>query len=357
MSLFISPLELRARALTDLRLGLPVVINLPQPLVVCAAETLTNDRLAELRSLGEVQGVVSKWRADTLKINAYDGDLARIKVPSSVDARWCQAVADPTMDLTYPLKGPFDTVRDECAKGQRLAISLLKDAQMLPMAVVVQSPHFLKNFDNTNNITIIQHDTMYDSEYSHVVSAPLPLEVSQSGRLHIFRPNGGGEEHYAVEVGAPDRSLSVLTRMHSACFTGDVLGSLKCDCGPQLKGALAQMGQEGAGILLYLNQEGRGIGLANKMRAYALQSQGFDTVEANHRLGFEDDERDFQIGAELLKSLGFLTIRLMTNNPKKVARLQDQGLTVTERVPLVVGGTAQNRGYLRTKAEKSGHLL
>ena len=123
------------------------------------------------------------------------------------------------------------------------------------------------------------------------------------------------------------------------------------------KGALAQMGQEGAGILLYLNQEGRGIGLANKMRAYALQSQGFDTVEANHRLGFEDDERDFQIGAELLKSLGFLSIRLMTNNPNKVARLQDQGLMVTERVPLVVGGTAQNRGYLRTKAEKSGHLL
>ena len=110
-------------------------------------------------------------------------------------------------------------------------------------------------------------------------------------------------------------------------------------------------------ILLYLNQEGRGIGLANKMRAYALQSQGFDTVEANHRLGFEDDERDFQIGAELLKSLGFLSIRLMTNNPNKVARLQDQGLMVTERVPLVVGGTAQNRGYLRTKAEKSGHLL
>jgi GTP cyclohydrolase II len=200
-------------------------------------------------------------------------------------------------------------------------------------------------------------DILLEPGFAHVVSAQLPLEVSQAGRLHVFRPDGGGDEHYAVEIGAPDRAAPVLTRLHSACFTGDILGSLKCDCGPQLKGALAQMGQEGAGILLYLNQEGRGIGLANKMRAYALQSQGFDTVEANHRLGFEDDERDFQIGAELLKSLGFLSIRLMTNNPNKVARLQDQGLMVTERVPLVVGGTAQNRGYLRTKAEKSGHLL
>ncbi len=167
-------------------------------------------------------------------------------------------------------------------------------------------------------------------------------------------PYGGGDEHYAVAIGTPDRATPVLTRLHSACFTGDILGSLKCDCGPQLKGALAQMGHEGAGVLLYLNQEGRGIGLANKMRAYALQDQGFDTVEANHRLGFEDDERDFQIGAELLKSLGFSEIRLMTNNPSKVARLQDQGLKVVERVPLIVGATTQNRSYLQTRLKNLG---
>jgi len=149
----------------------------------------------------------------------------------------------------------------------------------------------------------------------------------------------------------------VLARLHSACFTGDVLGSLKCDCGPQLRAALAQMGAEGAGVLLYLNQEGRGIGLANKLRAYALQDQGFDTVEANHRLGFEDDERDFRLGAGILRRMGFAAVRLMTNNPAKVAMMAAMGLEVAERVPLRVGRTPQNAAYLATKAAKSGHLL
>ena len=164
-------------------------------------------------------------------------------------------------------------------------------------------------------------------------------------------------DSYAIEIGRPDRAAPVLARLHSACFTGDLMGSLKCDCGPQLRGALAQMGNEGSGVLLYLNQEGRGIGLANKMRAYALQDQGFDTVEANHRLGFEDDERDFRLGADLLKSLGFSAVRLLTNNPAKIAMMEKSGIQVTERVPLRVGETTFNKDYLATKASKSGHLL
>ena len=183
------------------------------------------------------------------------------------------------------------------------------------------------------------------------------MEASEAGRLHVYRPDDGGEEHYAIEVGRPDRAAPVLARLHSACFTGDVMGSLKCDCGPQLRAALAQMGAEGAGVLLYLNQEGRGIGLANKMRAYSLQDQGFDTVEANHRLGFEDDERDFRLGSDILKSLGFDAVRLLTNNPAKVAMMEASGVSVTERVPLKVGETPQNEAYLATKAKKSGHLL
>jgi GTP cyclohydrolase II len=190
-----------------------------------------------------------------------------------------------------------------------------------------------------------------------VAAARVPLEFDAASRVRVFRPLDGAEEHYAVEIGSPDRAAPVLCRLHSACFTGDLVGSLKCDCGPQLRAALQQIGAEGAGMLLYLNQEGRGIGLANKLRAYALQDQGFDTVEANHRLGFEDDERDFRIGANILRALGFSRVRLMTNNPAKVAMMHGCGLDVVERVPLRVGRTRFNAGYLRTKAAKSGHLL
>ena len=351
MSLIPSPVELRARALTDLRMGMPVVLDLPQPLVICASETLTEARLSSLRSLGDVEAVVSKWRANTLKIPVYDTDVARIHVPETVDALWCQAAADPVLDMNYPMKGPFRPIRGGDATGARVAVSLLKAAQLLPMALMVsvaQAPE---------GLTKIPTKILLDTGLGYIVSAPLPLQVSQAGRLHVFRPNDGGYEHYAVEIGAPDRKVPILTRLHSACFTGDILGSLKCDCGPQLNGAMAQMGSEGAGVLLYLNQEGRGIGLANKMRAYALQSQGFDTVQANHRLGFDDDERDFRIGAEILKSLGFSTIRLMTNNLSKVDRLKDQGLNVVERVPLIIDRTQHNNKYLQTKLEKSGHIL
>ena len=351
MSLIPSPVELRARALTDLRMGMPVVLDLPQPLVICASETLTEARLSSLRSLGEVEAVVSKWRANTLKIPVYDTDVARIHVPETVDALWCQAAADPVLDMNYPMKGPFRPIRGGDATGARAAVNLLKAAQLLPMALmvsVVQAPE---------GLTKIPTKILLDTGLGHIVSAALPLHVSQAGRLHVFRPNDGGDEHYAVEIGTPDRMEPILTRLHSACFTGDILGSLKCDCGPQLNGAMVQMGSEGAGILVYLNQEGRGIGLANKMRAYALQSQGFDTVQANHRLGFDDDERDFRIGAEILKSLGFSNIRLMTNNLKKVDRLKDQGLNVVERVPLIINRNQHNSKYLQTKLEKSGHIL
>jgi GTP cyclohydrolase II len=219
-----------------------------------------------------------------------------------------------------------------------------------------------KGFAQENGLTLVDIDQAAPligaaAQLHSVVSARLPMAVSQAGRVHVFRPEDGGEEHYAIEIGAPARDAPVLARLHSACFTGDLMGSLKCDCGPQLRTALAQMGTEGAGILLYLNQEGRGIGLANKMRAYSLQDQGFDTVEANHRLGFEDDERDFAIGAAILRKLGFHAIRLMTNNPAKVAMMRANGLDVVERVPLLVGKTKENSAYLATKAAKSGHLL
>ena len=361
MSLLPDITELLARARADLRMGLPVVFTTDaQTVLVAAAETLSAQRLADLRALDAAAVLaITARRAETLKARAYDGDLARIELPGAADLKWVQAIADPADDLLAPMKGPLRTCRDGDADPHRLAITLLKAARLLPAAIVVSLPPGAMTEANLTRIALApaKEHLATRSPLHPIVNARLPMSVSEAGRLHVFRPEDGGEEHYAVEIGRPDRSQPVLARLHSACLTGDLLGSLKCDCGPQLRAALAQMGREGAGILLYLNQEGRGIGLANKMRAYSLQDQGFDTVEANHRLGFEDDERDFRLGSDILRTLGFSKVRLLTNNPAKIAMMEKTGIQVTERVPLRVGETDQNRAYLATKAAKSGHLL
>ncbi len=364
MSFAPTPPELLARARADLRMGVPVVLSGPggAGALVMAAETLSAPRLGDLRALGgQPVLAITARRATTLKARPYDGDLARIALPADAGLAWVLAVADPADDLDMPMKGPFTTLRDGPADLHRLALGLAKSAQLLPAALVHDLPD-ADGFSRAQGLTQLPAQLVApllaaSPRPDAVVNARLPVEASEAGRLHIFRPGDGSEEHYAFEIGQPKRDEPVLARLHSACFTGDVLGSLKCDCGPQLRGALAQMGAAGAGVLLYLNQEGRGIGLANKMRAYSLQDQGFDTVEANHRLGFEDDERDFRLGADILKTMGFSAVRLLTNNPRKIAMMEKQGITVAERVPLKLGETAHNRAYLATKAAKSGHLL
>ena len=362
MSLMPTTIELLARARVDLRMGLPVVLTAGgEAALAVSAETLTADRLAGLRELGTPVLALTARRAETLKARVYDEDVARIALPEDADRRWIEALADPADDLNTPMKGPLSSLRDGSADLHRLAIALVKSARLLPAAVLVPvtSPGvFALNHSLTALSRVAAEPLLNESSPLHpVAAARLPMDAAEAGRLHIFRPEDGNEEHYAIEIGRPDRSKPVLARLHSACFTGDVLGLLKCDCGPQLRGALAQMGTEGAGVLLYLNQEGRGIGLANKMRAYSLQDQGFDTVEANHRLGFEDDERDFRLGADILRKMGFSQVRLLTNNPNKIAMMENTGIKVAERVPLKVGENAHNRNYLATKAAKSGHML
>ncbi len=363
MSLGLSARERLARARSDLRMGAVVALGDDESAaLVLAAETATAGRLADLRALGAADLALTGWRAETLKARAYDGDLARIALPAEAGLDWVRATADPSTDLEWPMKGPYVSRRGGDAALHRAAIALCKAAHLLPSAVVVPLPRLeVEAIAGAARLTLVEIGEVpadaVPPRMVEVAGARVPLEVSEAGRVRVFRPRDGGEEHYAVSIGSPDRSVPVLCRLHSACFTGDLLGSLKCDCGPQLHAALEQIAAEGAGVLLYLNQEGRGIGLANKMRAYALQDQGFDTVEANHRLGFEDDERDFRIGADILRTLGFRQVRLMTNNPKKVAMMQNCGLEVVERVPLKVGRTRFNAGYLRTKATKSGHLL
>ncbi len=189
-----------------------------------------------------------------------------------------------------------------------------------------------------------------------VKSIRFPTEYGEF-TLHLYRSLASGHHHIALVKGTVERDSPTLVRVHSQCFTGDVFGSLRCDCGPQLHQAMTRIEEEGAGVLLYMNQEGRGIGLENKIRAYALQDDGHDTVEANEALGFPADLRDYGVGAQILSDLGVGKIRLLTNNPKKVVGLAAHGLEVVDRVPIEIPANDDNRRYLAAKRDKLGHML
>jgi 3,4-dihydroxy 2-butanone 4-phosphate synthase/GTP cyclohydrolase II len=189
-----------------------------------------------------------------------------------------------------------------------------------------------------------------------VASADLPTEHG-AFRIHAYENELTGQTHVALVRGEIADGADVLVRVHSKCLTGDVFHSARCDCGDQLETAMARIAAEGRGVLLYLNQEGRGIGLANKIRAYQLQDQGLDTVEANERLGFKADQRDYGIGAQILNDLGVKTMRLLTNNPRKFVGLQGYGLSISEPVPLEIPASDSTRRYLKTKKDKLGHKL
>ncbi len=196
-----------------------------------------------------------------------------------------------------------------------------------------------------------------DKIFDHVATSLLPTKHGEF-RIHVYKPIGESVEHVAIVKGELKDQEKVLVRVHSECLTGDVLGSLRCDCGEQLDAALGMIAAEGLGVVVYLRgHEGRGIGLANKIRAYQLQDQGQDTVEANLALGLPVDTRDYQVAAQILNDLGVKTIRLMTNNPKKMKKLADYGMHVVERVPVLTAHTPHNIGYLRTKQQKLGHML
>ncbi len=348
-----------ARIVGDLRLGLPVVLAGEEgAAMVVPVETLRPERLEAMRDEG-MELILTARRAEALH-HPVATDVARIPVARDVGLEWLQAMADPSCSMAGPAALPR-APRAAAGALHRAAIRLAKSAELVPAALVVPGPDVMATALRHNLSILSAEEALLHSEQAPnpqpVSDARVPMAAAAAGRLHVFRPDAHGPEHYAIQVGEPDPDRPVLVRLHSACFTGDVLGSLKCDCGPQLQAAIAAMNEAGSGVLLYLNQEGRGIGLANKMRAYGMQDQGLDTVEANHRLGFEDDERDFRIGAALLRQMGISQVKLLTNNPAKIRRLESEGITVADRVPLMVGRGPENTRYLDTKAAKSGHLL
>ncbi len=258
------------------------------------------------------------------------------------------ALADPGRDLDRAPIGPLEPV----APGEPLllvaAIALARLAGLLP-AMWLLPP----GSDATTSLELVDLDRPVGATI--VARASLPLVGLPPSQMVSFRDPATGEDHVGLVIGA-FAGEPPLVRLHSECLTGDVFGSLKCDCGPQLKHALQLIGDEGGGVLLYLRQEGRGIGLANKLRAYQLQDRGLDTVDANRRLGFADDERDYRMAAAMLRALGIDRVRLLTNNPAKVEGLEAEGITVTERVAHHMPTNPHNADYVATKRSRSGHL-
>jgi len=247
------------------------------------------------------------------------------------------------------------------------AIELAKLARLLPAVVLgpLTADPNNKRRDWARDQDLVYVDAADVNAYEEnssrnlhqVAQANVPLEGAENARILAWRPSDGGKEHLAIVVGEIDPTEPVLIRLHSECFTGDLLGSLRCDCGVQLRGAIAELAKHGSGVLLYLAQEGRGIGLVNKLRAYELQDEGFDTIDANEQLGFDADERIYAPAATMLSRMGINRVRLLTNNPQKISQLERYGIEVAERVAHSFPANGHNENYLRTKAERAGHLL
>jgi GTP cyclohydrolase II len=345
-----------ARAVDALRRGWPVAIRGGDgTLTLLAIETADVERLNTFDPEAAAPVLLSAGRAATLKLAnqreaaAPDGPVLVERVPW-LDFDTAIALADPQLDLATPLKGPFRAIEIVASEAAAAALRLARIAGLLPAFFALPG-------DADNAITPADIDAHEDADRLRIVGrARLPVAGAEDSEIVAFRTDEMPGEHVALLIGQPD-GRPPLVRLHSECLTGDVLGSLKCDCGPQLKAAIAAIEANGWGILLYLRQEGRGIGLINKLRAYALQDQGFDTVDANTRLGFAVDARNFAVAGRMLVLLGQKKVRLLTNNPDKVAALEAAGIAVAESVPHKLPPNPHNAQYLATKRDRTGHQL
>lgn len=347
------------RAMGELRRGQPVALTRHGAMLalIAAAEmpAEASAQLARYGSRSALSVVLTGMRA--LKLGLTDGDrgVVELRHPQGFDPALLRGLSDP--EAAHRPDAGLSVVAGDAA-GQA-AIGLVKAARLLPAALLLRLdgdavPAGLVSLDLGLWDGFARDGGQTVRE---VTRAQVPLEGAEDAVLVSFRPSDGGKEHLAILIGDPDPAGVVLARLHSECFTGDLLGSLRCDCGEQLRGAISEIQTRGGGVLLYLAQEGRGIGLANKLRAYRLQDDGFDTVDANEMLGFDADERVYAPAAAMLRALGFTRVALMTNNPEKLAGLAEHGVEVAERVPHAFAANGHNARYLATKAERSGHML
>jgi GTP cyclohydrolase II len=353
------------RAASELRRGVPVVLTGDSPLVLLAAETAGAAAVAEMEALtGSLPYLLLAPARAAAILRAPmqpDAEAAAVVLPRSLLVpESFQSLADPTARQAQVrhLIQPMD-----CPPTAVAALRLAKIGRLLPAVLAAPAPRDPQAAaDSHDLVTVPAADVLAyaDQEAAGlrlVASAEVPLTGAPDSRVVAFRADGSAIEHLAIVIGQPETAAAPLVRIHSECFTGDLLGSMRCDCGEQLRGAIRRIAEDGAGVVLYLAQEGRGIGLVNKLRAYGLQDRGLDTMDANRALGWGADERNFMVGATMLRMMGISRIRLLTNNPDKMAGLIACGIDVAGREAHAMEPNGVNDEYLATKAARFGHML
>lgn len=350
------------RAVGELRRGRAIAITdarhpPERALIVAAVETAGGallERLIEASPRTELLVTAERAGAAGLADDA-DGPMA-IRLDASTSLRSLEQLAGmPTGEARTGLPAARAEPRnDELVLA---AFGLAKAARLIPALVAFSTTRLSDpSLQRVSLAAILEHAAAARNGIRLVSEARVPLDGSERSRVALYRDEHGGSEHVAVIIGDPDASQPVPVRLHSACLTGDLLGSLRCDCGEQLSAAVRRIAGLGGGVLLYLDQEGRSIGLANKLRAYQIQDTGLDTFDADRHLGFNPDERSYDVAAQMLQRLGIERVRLLTNNPLKIEALREHGIDVTDRLPLVAKSNAHNEGYLKTKRDRAGHL-
>jgi len=367
------------RAIGDLRRGALVMLfdsEKGTAAIIQAAELATSTGLHLIAKVAGSQPsvVITNHRSAAIKLARDPLAIISISIPPGGDANLVHKLSNPIFGLNEAdaqiSKKELESLSIVPESNEGIAgkaIRLVKYARLLPSVVLsrVSRSELERIYGWSRENGLLTVDTKFidifpDLRAQRLVkaaSAKVPLADAENTEVIAFRPIDGGEEHVAIMIGQPDLRKPVLVRLHSQCLTGDLLGSLRCDCGDQLRGAIKTIESHGGGVLVYLAQEGRDIGLINKLRAYNLQDLGSDTAEANKEIGFEVDERIYAPAGEILKQLGIKRVKLLTNNPDKLDQLSNTGIHVVERVPHIFPPNPHNAKYLKTKADKTGHLF
>lgn len=342
------------RTVAEMRAGRPVRIHSDgNEIIVLAAEAVDGDVLASIASSTGVECalILSEPRARHLKIVATGGQPICLPIAGLTEEELCSLVYASAPELPCPSSRHASSL-------ELAALKLVRYTTFLPAAIVLRGDvGDTSSCISVSGSDIADYDGVRSREIKIVSRAQVPLEENVDTEFVVFNVSDGLRDQVAVRVGRPDTSRPVLTRIHSACLTGDLFASLKCDCGEQLRLAVGQIAKAGGGVLLYLDQEGRGIGLRNKIRAYALQSEGFDTIDSDAALGYGADERRYDLAGRMLECLDIDKIVLLTNNPNKIALLGASRIRVAAHQRLLGSINAHNCNYLTTKANRAGHLL